>query len=39
MSAELKRLPDSELEVMLALWDCGGEASRSQIGEKLSDFH
>ncbi len=39
MSAELKRLPDSELEVMLALWDCGGEASRSQIEEKLSDFH
>ena len=39
MSTELRRLPDSELEVMLALWDCGGEASRSQIEEKLSDFH
>ena len=39
MLIELKRLPDSELEVMLALWDCGGEASRSQIEEKLTDFH
>lgn len=39
MLIELKRLPDSELEVMLALWDCGGEASRSQIEEKLADFH
>lgn len=39
MLIELKSLPDSELEVMLALWDCGGEASRSQIEEKLADFH
>ena len=39
MLIELKRLPDSELEVMLALWDCGGEASRSQIEEKLTDFN
>ena len=27
------------IEVLLALWDCGGEASRSQIEEKLADFH
>lgn len=39
MSYEIKRLPESELEVMLALWDCGGEATRAQIEKKLEGFN
>ncbi len=29
------RLPDSELDVMLAVWRCGGEASAPEIGAGL----
>ena len=32
---EFCRLPESELDVMLALWNLGGEASAPEIGEAL----
>ena len=32
----MKHLPDSELEVMKALWACGGDASRAQLEETLA---
>ncbi len=35
MAKDRKRLPDAELEVMQALWDCGGAATRAEIMEKL----
>ncbi|MCR4805424.1 MAG: BlaI/MecI/CopY family transcriptional regulator [Clostridia bacterium] len=31
----IRRLPDSELEVMQALWDCSIPAQRGEIAEKL----
>ena len=31
----IRRLPDSELEVMQAIWDCGAPASRREIEEHL----
>ena len=36
MKKELRRLPDSELCVMQALWDCGGACSRREIEGALS---
>lgn len=35
MKTELRRLPDSELEVMQALWDCPVPASRRDIEQIL----
>jgi len=35
MGNRIRRLPDTELEVMQALWACGGPASRSEIEKKL----
>lgn len=35
MNLDKNRLPDGELEVMQALWDCGGAASRADIEAKL----
>lgn len=32
----MKRLPDTELDVMKALWDCGGETSRAQLEQALA---
>ncbi len=32
---EICRLPESELDVMLAVWGCGGEAAAPAIGERL----
>ena len=34
----MKRLPDTELEVMKALWAAGSDALRSDLEEKLSPF-
>ena len=34
----MKRLPESELEVMKALWECGPDASRLMLEEKLEPF-
>jgi len=34
----MKRLPDTELEVMKALWDCGREVSRSALEQALAPF-
>ena len=33
----IRRLPDSELEVMQALWTCDVPANRTEIAEKLQD--
>jgi len=35
MEKKLGRLPESELDVMLAVWGRGGEASAPEIGETL----
>ena len=34
----MKRLPDTELEVMKALWDAGTEVPRSRLEETLAPF-
>lgn len=34
----MKRLPDTELEVMKALWNAGEGASRAELEEALSSF-
>ena len=34
----MKRLPDTELEVMKALWDTGPDTPRSTLEERLSPF-
>lgn len=31
----MKRLPDTELEVMKALWDCGADTSRAALEQRL----
>ncbi len=36
MVSPIRRLPDSELEVMQALWDCTPPVTRADIEEKLS---
>ena len=35
----MKRLPDTELEVMKALWEIGETASRSEIEQHLTEFN
>ena len=35
----IRRLPDTELEVMQALWDCDAPASRAQLEEVLYKTH
>ena len=35
----IRRLPDAELEVMQAVWDCAIPATRSEIQEKLAVSH
>lgn len=35
MNRDIRRLPDGELEVMQALWDCGGAAERSALEARL----
>lgn len=39
MDKEIRRLPDSELEIMQLLWDRESAASWSEIGEALKDSH
>lgn len=39
MSKLIRRLPDAELEVMQALWDCTPPAPRSQIDQRLQGTH
>ena len=39
MTRDIPRLPDSELEVMQAIWSCGGPATRSDIERALSASH
>lgn len=34
----MKRLPDTELEVMKALWDCGTDAPRTALEQALAPF-
>lgn len=34
----MKRLPDTELEVMKALWDCGADAPRAALEQALAPF-
>lgn len=34
----MKRLPDTELEVIKALWDCGPDTPRTALEEKLAGF-
>lgn len=34
----MKRLPDTELEVMKALWACGPDTARPALEEKLAEF-
>ena len=36
MSFSLRRLPDAELEVMQAVWDCSGPATRTDIEKRLA---
>lgn len=35
----IRRLPDSELNVMQAVWACSGAVSRSEIEEKLQETY
>ena len=37
MDFQIKKLPDSELEIMLALWDAGQEAPRSYFDHQLQE--
>ena len=37
MKKDVKRIPDSELNVMQALWACGKPAGRAQIEEKMQE--
>lgn len=39
MQDEFRTLPDAELAVMQALWDCGGAAKRIEIQKKLGSTH
>lgn len=39
MNESIRRLPDAELEVMQALWDCPGPAARSDIEHVLFPAH
>ncbi len=35
----MKRLPDTELEVIKALWDCGPDTTRTMLEERLAEHH
>lgn len=35
----MKRLPDTELEVIKALWDCGPDTPRTVLEERLAEHH
>ena len=37
MKKDINRIPDSELNVMQALWACGEPAGRTQIEEKMQE--
>ena len=37
MKKDINRIPDSELNVMQALWACGKPAGRAQIEEKMQE--
>lgn len=37
MDKKIKRLPDTELEVMLVIWDAEGPVTRPYLDEKLKD--
>ena len=39
MSSELRRLPDGELEVMQALWDCEPPATRADVEKAMGEKH
>ena len=39
MEQRIRRLPDSELEVMQAVWDCNPPVSRSDIEDKIYSKH
>ena len=39
MKHAIRRLPDAELEVMQAVWDCDISATRAEIQEKLASSH
>lgn len=39
MEATIRRLPDSELEVMQAIWACEPPVARAEISEILKDSH
>lgn len=39
MSPNLKRLPDSELEVMQLLWSCEAPVSRANVEKKMELLH
>lgn len=39
MNAVIKKLPDAELEVMQALWECQSPASRADMEIILADSH
>ena len=39
MKEKLRRLPDAELEVMQAIWDCEVPAARTEINERLKETH
>ncbi len=39
MSDKIKKLPDSELEVMQVIWDCQAPVARATIEEKMSEIH
>ena len=39
MKTEIRRLPDTELEVMQAIWACEPPVSRTEINEILKDTH
>lgn len=39
MRSEIRRLPDSELEIMQVLWELGAPAARSEIEAVLKEKH
>ena len=39
MKEKLRRLPDAELEVMQAIWDCQVPAARTETNERLKETH
>ena len=36
---KLKKLPESELEIMIALWEADGPVPRNYFDKKLHDTH